>query len=102
MSRLYRSNKHFVSVELASPIKILVNGKFQELKKIIIKNPSEYIFFELDGKCYINVERVGAFEVRETINEIAEKINSFKKVFNEDFNRFIEETTPESRSFLLY
>ena len=101
MRRFYRSDKHFVSVELEKPITIIVNGKFQKHEKIIIRNPNEYVFCELDGKCYIFIEHVGAFEVKETINEIAEKLKSFNKVFLEDFDRFIEKTTPESRSLLL-
>lgn len=102
MNGIFQDPKHFVSVELVNPVRILQNCKIQELNKVIIRNPSAYLFKEIDGKCYIVLEGAGEFEVKETLESIAEKLSNFKKDFNKAFDEFIHNTTTESRHLMGY
>lgn len=102
MGRTFQSTKHFVEIELVNPVRILQNCKITELNKIVVRNPSDYLFKEISGKCYISIERAGDFEVKGTLEEIAKELRDFKNDFNKDFDEFIQNTTPESRHLMGY
>ena len=102
MERAFQSTKHFVEIELVNPIRILQNCKIVELEKIAIRNPNEHLFKEQGGKLFIVIEGAGDFEVKGTLEEIAELLQDFKKDFNKDFDEFIKNTTPESRHLMGY
>lgn len=102
MGRTFQSIKHYVTIELVNPVRILQNCKITELNKIVVRNPSDYLFKEQGGKLFIVIEYAGEFEVKGTLEEIAERLQDFKKDYNKEFDEFIQNTTPESRHLMGY
>ena len=92
----FQSREHSIEFKPIYPCRVISKGKVGSLEALIIRNPYEVLVKEIEGVCYVLVEGWGEFAVEGTLEEIAEKLDVFKQQFEEEFDNWYRNLSPNT------